>query len=319
MPKLKPRTYLFILIAVVLFGTVFVFSNELIVPLGPLVSLNYLFVRSSLGATFMFALLAVTGRVRSAFSFLKLRWKEVLFFTIAFHLVPLVIVFVASSYTTGANQVIINNLNLSFVVLINFLLYRERPSKLAFVAVGINFAGALLVLWPLDFSTNPNLLGDLIMVAGVFIGAFFPGYNKRIVNMDAGGGDPIALGFFLNFIPALCLLPFMFVLQLWGPLATMTPLHWFYIAWIGLGVSGLAYTLGNAAYQDENLTPQLYSTFTTLIPVIGLLLSVLVYSDEFGWVNIGGAAMIIASILLAQNASYKKRPQAMAPPVTGVS
>ncbi len=217
-------------------------------------------------------------------------------FSITFHLVPLIFVFIATPLTNPTNQIIINNMNLAFVVLINLFLFKVKPSRNMVLAVVLNFAGALLVLWPLDFTQNPNLAGDITMIVAVVIGAFFPIYNKKL----AGTVHPLVLGFSVNAFPALAMMPVLFIPAQLQAIASLDAIGWVYICFIGVGISGIAYVLGNMAYKDPACTPEVYSTWCTLIPVFGMVISLFLYGYTIGVVNLIGAAIVIASIYLAQ-------------------
>ncbi|MBD3186671.1 EamA family transporter [Candidatus Bathyarchaeota archaeon] len=296
MPRLKPLSMLYIFIAVLLFGTLFIFSDQVIYPNGPLRSVGYLFLRFLLASVALGCFLIAKGDGPDIITDFKENWKHLIPFTAVLHLVPLVIVFVATSYTSGANQTIINNMNLSFVVFNKLIFYKVKPAKTMLLAVTINFLGVLLVLFPLSFDENSNLVGDLIMVFAVFLGSFFPMFNRKFAYYH----KPMVLSFFMNFIPMLVLIPFMFAFNQGQAIAMLTGKQLFFMTWIGVGVSGIAYGLGNAAYKtDENLTGEVYSTFTTLIPVIGLLLSYFLFDDPIGFVNLGGAILVTISLLLA--------------------
>ena len=287
-----PKTYVYMLTSTFLFSTVFIFSQQIIPPLS---TYSYLFLRSLLGAIFLIIYIFIAKLYSSLKQALKDHWKDLLVISILFHMVPLLIVFFATGFTSAANQIIINNMNLSFVVLINLFVYKKKPTSMLIVAVILNFVGVLLVLFPLDFKENSTLLGDIIMIIGVFVGAFFPAWNKRVANKT----DPIVLGFFLNFFPAIFLLPFMFFVGQAESIFQLDMIGWFYILWIGIGISAIGYCVGNAAYKDKALTPEIYATVTTLMPVIGLILSLVVFGEQITWINFIGAIIVISSIYIA--------------------
>lgn len=296
MPRLKPLSMLYILIAVLLFGTLFIFSDQVIYPKGPLRSVGYLFLRFLLASVALGSFLIAKGNGLDLVRDFKENWKHLIPFTAVLHLVPLIIVFVATSYTSGANQTIINNMNLSFVIFNKLVFYKVKPAKTMLLAVTINFLGVLLVLFPLSFDKNSNLVGDLIMVFAVFLGSFFPMFNRKYALYH----KPMVLSFFMNFIPMLVLIPFVFIFDQGQAILMLTGKQLFYMTWIGVGVSGIAYGFGNAAYRtDKNLTGEIYSTFTTFIPIIGLLLSYFLFNDPIGLVNLGGAILVTISLLLA--------------------
>jgi drug/metabolite transporter (DMT)-like permease len=278
-----------------MFSTIFIFSKLIIPPLSPF---TYMLLRSGFGTL---AVLCILGATRS-FHVLKTwksNWRDVLLFSLAFHLFPLIIVFVSTSMTSAMNQIVINNTGLAFVVCLNFLLFKIKPKRLLVIAVATNFFGAFLVMWPPDITQNPSLVGDVIMVVAVLIGSLFPIFNKRLT----GKVHPLALSFAINLFPFLAMLP---VLLVPGQIDTITSLGtvdfgWFSIMFIGIGVSGVAYLAGNKAYEDKAMTAELYNTFITLTPVLGILWSFL-FGETIDPVNFVGAALVIVSILIANKA-----------------
>ncbi|MFX0101034.1 MAG: DMT family transporter [Candidatus Hodarchaeota archaeon] len=299
-PRLKSQTYIFIGFSILLFGTVFIFSKQVIPPLN---SVSYMFLRSALGSVFLFFVLGFKKNLKDCWQFIKNNIKSTILFALVLHLFPLILIFIATPITTATNQVIINNLNLTFVVIINLVFYGKKPSRRLGLVVIINFVGILLVLSPLNFTSNPTLLGDLITVFAIFLGAFYPGYNKRMAEKT----DPLILGFCLNIFPAVALLPFTFMFNQVITYALLEPVGWFYMIWIGIGISSMGYVLVNAAYSDKNLTPEMFSLFLTLIPIVGLVFSLLIYKETIGWLNLLGALIIIFSIYWGNR--EKKKPQ----------
>jgi drug/metabolite transporter (DMT)-like permease len=277
--------------AVALFSPVFLFSKFVIPPLN---AFSYMFVRSAFGTAFLSVVLFSRKLFGSFLSLLKQCWKDVLIFSLVFHLLPLILVFVSTPITSPTDQVIINNMNLAFVVIINRFFFRVKAPRYMALAVAINFAGALLVLWPLDFSQNPNLIGDIIMIAAVFVGSFFPIWNTKL----ATKADPAVLNFTINFFPALVLLPIVFLGGNAKSILDLSSLGWFYIAFIGIGISGIAYFCLNQGYLDPAMTPEHMSLFTTLIPVFGLALSIMAGFGT-GWLNYVGAGLVIFSIVFS--------------------
>jgi drug/metabolite transporter (DMT)-like permease len=291
-PRLQSKTLAFVSVPVLLFSTIFIFSKLIIPPLSPF---TYMLLRSGFGTL---ALLCILGATKS-FHVLKTwksNWRDVFLFSIAFHLLPLIIVFVSTSMTSAMNQVIINNMSLAFVVCLNLLIFKIKPKKLLVIAVTINFFGAFLVIWPPDISQNPSLIGDVIMVVAVLIGSLFPIFNKRLT----GKVHPLALSFAINLFPFLAMLPALIVP---GQIDTIVQLGtvdfgWLSIMFIGIGVSGVAYLAGNKAYEDKAMTAELYNTFITLTPVLGILWSLL-FGETIDPINYIGAALVIVSVFIA--------------------
>ncbi|MHA1681601.1 MAG: DMT family transporter [Promethearchaeota archaeon] len=305
--KLKPITYIYLLTTVFLFGTLFVFSRKIIEPVGPLNSLNYLFMRFLLASIFMFVYVLARGKGKEITSNFKKNPRKIFLFTAGMHMPPLILVFIATPLTSADNQTIINNMNLSFVVMVNFLFFRNKPGRNLILAVLVNFLGGLLVMSPLSLNKNEKLAGDIIMLFAVFLSGFYPYFNKIMAHEN----DPMVLSFFMNFIPMLVLLPFMFIFNLWPAYEELDSLGWFFMLWIGIGVSGLAYGFGNAAYtSDKRLTPETYSIFSTLISIIGLITNFLVFHKIMGPLNLIGAGLVIFSILISAitGKNNKKQP-----------
>ncbi|MBN2149804.1 MAG: DMT family transporter [Candidatus Lokiarchaeota archaeon] len=299
MPRFKPTTYLFVFVAIGLFSPVFLFSKYVLPPLTPF---SYMFLRSAFGTAFLTVVLLSRKLFGSFVSLLKDCWRDVLLFSLAFHLLPLVLVFFSTPITTPTDQVIINNMNLAFVLIINKFAFRAKMMRRMIIAVGINFAGALLVLWPLDFSQNPNLLGDVIMILAVIIGSFFYIWNKKL----AFRADPAVLNFSVNFFPTIVSLPLMFFIGGAGNILELSGAGWFFITFIGIGISGIAYCCLNEGYRDPAMSPEHMSMFTTLIPVVGLGLSIAAGFGT-GWVNYLGAGLVIFSIVIANFTSSREK------------
>jgi drug/metabolite transporter (DMT)-like permease len=257
-----------------------------------------MFLRSAFGTLFLTPMLGSRNLFPSFRQLVKENWKDVLIFSLAFHLFPLIVVFISTPMTNPTDQVIINNMSLAFVVIINLVFFRIKPTRYLVMAVIINFAGAMLVIYPLDFSQNPKLIGDLVMMAAVFIGSFFGIWNKKLASKT----DPLVLAYCINIFPAIVTTPLMFLTGDAMTIGQLDVVGWFYIIFIGVGISGIAYFCMNIGYREPGMTPEIMNTFSTLIPVFGMVISIFLFNYMIGLVNIAGAILIIASIIIADRA-----------------
>jgi drug/metabolite transporter (DMT)-like permease len=110
--------------------------------------------------------------------------------------------------------------------------------------------------------------------------------------------DPVVLNLTINLFPAIVALPIMFLVGDATTILLLDGLGWFFIMFIGIGISGIAYYCLNKGYQDPAMTPEHMSMFTTLVPVFGLVISILA-GFAMGWVNLIGAALVIISIVFS--------------------
>jgi len=293
--KLETRTYFLIAIQCALFGTVFVFSKQVIPPLN---TVTYFFLRSVIGTIFLSTVLFGLKSFGAFISTFKQNWKYLLFNSLVLYTGSILLVFAGTPYTTASHQVIINNFYIVIVILISTGIYHQKPSKYMTLGSVINFIGIMLLILPLDLATNPTLMGDLITIGGVILAAVFNfSFKKMSQKMH-----PLHVSLILCLFPGIFLLALMLVL---GPFTygllsfQLSPLQWFYICWLGIGLTGLGNTVMSIVYKDKAMTPERMGFISTLYPIIGVAISVAFFGESLTVFAIIGMILVLSSLFIA--------------------
>ena len=302
MAGLKSATIVYLTLMIALFGTIFIFT-KLLMP--PLTVFTYFFIRSGIGTLVLVLILAVKKQWAEFFTFFKHNYKDLLLLALIYYELSLLFSFAGTPYTTPTNQTIINNFNLVLVVLLVWGTSKKRPHSILILAVCLNFLGVLLMIYPFSFSSNATLRGDILMIIGILVGCPMPILNKRL----AKDTSPVFIAFNLNALSFIALLPFIFIFDTPIQQATLlTPLQWFAMLWIGIGIAGFAYILNSAAYSDPGMTPEIMGVVLTCTSIIGIIVGVVFFKDTLNPINWIGAVLILVTLYLAQKAPQDEKP-----------
>jgi drug/metabolite transporter (DMT)-like permease len=177
----------------------------------------------------------------------------------------------------------------------------ERMSPLGWIALAVSTGGAALIALGAGQhhdAQGPSLLGDLLIVASMFICLFWILFNKRLMQahdhltVSAWG---VAAG--------------TLMLAFWVPLTWgLPPLHsvsW--KAWAALAASGLLCTATTTLLWNWGLTQVPASQAGVLLnmePLIGSLLGVFLLNERLGGLAwLGGAMILLSAITLTARSS----------------
>jgi drug/metabolite transporter (DMT)-like permease len=170
------------------------------------------------------------------------------------------------------------------------LLLRERPTGRAFVAVGIGFAGLVLLLEPWRTGPGPTeLTGAVLGAASAFFYASDVLVSKRIAAVFSGSEQM----FYHSFV-ALPLLVLMVPHADWGRLVPRA-VGAVAIGSLGPGVfAGLFFTWGL-----RRIAASRASTLTLLEPLVAVVIGVAVYGEKVGASGVAGGVLILSGAWLA--------------------
>ncbi len=174
----------------------------------------------------------------------------------------------------------------AFVVLLELVFWRERPSRMDMLKVGLICVG--LVLVAPTFDLNNDATNGLIwaVVSGFCFAAVSVG--NRLTSRDL---HPVQVACWQNMVILGCLLPFTA-----GSFAAIEPLDWLWLALLGLFCTGLAHGLFVASLSV--LKARVASLFFALEPVYGILFAWYLFGEEPTLRMILGGLLIISALAL---------------------
>lgn len=193
-----------------------------------------------------------------------------------------------------------------FVIVMEIIFFKRRPSLMEYLGIIVSFGGAVVVIASSGSgsgSGSDKLLGDLLAVASTICYAFYlvilegPTKKYRPSNM-------LRWVFLFAAIPAICLVPGMEKMPI---LATTDARPWLEIGFILLCPTFLAYFLVQPAVK--RIGSELVSIYQYLLPVFATLTAVLMGIDKLRWVQVVAMAVIVAGMILTNRAKSRETKQ----------
>lgn len=225
----------------------------------------------------------------------KSDWKRLIFGG-AVGLFLFIFLFVTSlKYANPIDVSIIMTLPPVFVILIQVIFQKLRPSKLEYLGVAVSMAGAAVVILvgASDAKAgSDNLLGDSLAVISTICYAIYlvvlekPSNTYRPINM-------LRWVFLFAAIPALLLL-FRF--------EDMPIMHdgstdaWLEIGFILLCPTFLAYFLVQPA--QKMIGSEMVSLYQYLIPVFATISAVMMKIDHLNWIQVAAMIIVVAGMVI---------------------
>lgn len=178
----------------------------------------------------------------------------------------------------------------AFVVLLEWLIWREQPSRMDLLKVALVCVG--LVLVPPSFDLQQSGAAGLLwaLLSGFCFAAVSVG-NR----LTSGKLHPVQIACWQNGVIALCLLPISSKAML-----QMPALDWLWIALLGVLCTGVAHGLFVTSLTV--LKARVASLFFALEPVYGILLAWYLFGEQPSLRMLLGGVLIISALLLVQRA-----------------
>lgn len=182
-----------------------------------------------------------------------------------------------------------------FVILLQIVFQKSRPSWLEYTGVAVSMIGAAVVILAgaSDVHNGPNnLLGDLLAVLSTVCYAFYlfilekPSKTYRPVNL-------LRWVFLFAAIPALALLVGFGKMPIFHG-APATP--WIEIGFILLCPTFLAYFLVQPA--QRLIGSEMVSLYQYLLPVFATISAVMMHLDHLKWIQVLAMAIVVVGMVL---------------------
>ncbi|WP_028021413.1 DMT family transporter [Enterovibrio calviensis] len=214
------------------------------------------------------------------------------------------LVYIALEDTLSTNVVILQSASPLMILLVQFFLLKQTTTLRQAVAIGISAIGVLLIITKgklvTDFTFGNS---ELIALFGILVWATYSVFVQRLP--EALKGMPI-LGYTV-LIGTAMLAPVYIAESLW--FETM-PLSFESVAislYTGVFASGLAFFCWNAALQRMGAAKT--GQFMHLIPVFGLIFSMLLLGERLENYHYVGITFIVIGLVVANLTSRKQRLQ----------
>ncbi len=210
------------------------------------------------------------------------------------------LIYVGLQYTAVSNGVLFNSFSPILIILLSWVVVRERISGLQACGVVLSLVGVLAIIARGEFASLFSFhfnRGDLWLIAAQFLWAIYTFVLRR------RPPELSAMGFLSAML--LLSLPFLLPFYLWelsdrGGFA-LTPATVATLAYYGTIPSIVAYLFWNRGVAQVG--PNKAGLFVHLMPVFGALLSVIFLRERLYGYHYAGAALIFGGIYLTTRRS----------------
>jgi probable blue pigment (indigoidine) exporter len=185
-----------------------------------------------------------------------------------------------------------------FAVVLAWLLLSERVGPRVALAVGVGFAGSVLVALG-ESGKGASLLGDVLVLAASASAAGY-GVAARRVGSD-GGSDPLTVTGVQLLAATIVSLPLVAFGAAGGHSHLQSADAGHLLAGVATGLAGTAvpFLLYNVAIRDIEVTEAALTL--NLIPVFAVVLAITLLGEHPSWLELVGGGAIIAAALTAQS------------------
>ena len=205
------------------------------------------------------------------------------------------LIYVGLQYTAATNGVLFNSITPILIILLSWVVARERMSRLQTGGVLLSLAGVLAIVARGDFASLAAFhfnRGDLWLIVAMFLWAVYTLVLRR------RPPELSAMGFLTAML--LLSLPFLLPFYLWefgerGGFA-LTPATVAALAYYGTFPSIAAYLFWNRGVALVG--PNKAGLFVHLMPLFGALLSVIFLGEQLFAYHYAGAGLIFSGIWL---------------------
>ena len=202
--------------------------------------------------------------------------------------------------TSVANATLLANLAPIFVALAVWLLYGTRPTPLFLAGLAAALVGVAVLLGGDFRSGGGAVLGDIL---GVATAMFYGAYQLTVTRARSRASTSVIMAW-SGLITAVVLLPLALVSgeQLFPHSAA---------GWAKLvGLALISQVAGQSliAYAMAHLPATFSSVGLLAQPVIAAALAWVLLGETLGWIEIGGAIVVLAGIRVVHQAELGRRP-----------
>lgn len=207
--------------------------------------------------------------------------------------------FTGLMYSTAINCVVITAFGPSITGVMAALMLNERMNARQWTGVAVSTGGVLVIASGGSWARLAGLginSGDILFLCSCFGWSLYSIIGRRIMRELS----PLATTAWAGAFGVLTMLP-LCLLQGFDGSVPLTGANWLWFAYMCLGSGLVAFTLWNVGV--DAVGPNKASFFINLIPLSGIMFSVLLLGETVGWFHGAGAALIIGGVWLATRSS----------------
>jgi drug/metabolite transporter (DMT)-like permease len=296
--------YALAFIAFFIWGMTFPFAKMVIPPLS---SYSFVFLRSLMGFVFLFFLLILKKEITSWWQSLKARFWPIFLFSLGPFVISYVIQFYAIQFTTAINQSIIAQTIVVWVVIINFLVFKQKPKLKFVVGIIVGIFGVVLIITKPNFAiSEENLKGDLLSVVAFISWASYTAFSKPMVQKT----KPIYLTTSVLMFGALILAGIATFTGLFQQTSQLDTVQWIVILYLGFVCTGVTYLFHLIGLSGSDVKSEYVAYFALIMPIVSTTFSVLFLDEILSWrIGLGGVFVLLSVIIIQFKKKTEKSPE----------
>ena len=272
-------------------GAIFIALSPIFVRLSDVGPTASAFWRVALAAPVLWPLLLLSRRGAPA----AVSWKLLLAAGFAFA-GDLIFWHWSIRFTSVANSTLLANLSAPFVTLAVWIFWRERPSGIFGLGLGLALAGVVMLVYTSLAFSPTALLGDAF---GVVTALFYAAYILAVKGLRDRGAATLYVMAVATTLTAMILLPV--ALASGEPMLPSRASGWLVL----VGLAWISHCAGQGliAYSLAHLPAAFSSVGLLLQPVMAAIFAWLVLTEPLVPLQVAGGAVVLAGIYLARRGS----------------
>lgn len=222
----------------------------------------------------------------------KNNWKILLLLGLLFYAVTQGTQFIALSLLPSATVSLMLNFTTPFVAILGIFLLSEVPTKLQSSGIVLFLLGAILFLYPIDFSKG-EIIGLVVAIIGVFGNAFSSLIGRKINR--SGEISPLVITTVSMGIGAIVLMAFGITFY---NLQTLSLSNIVIILWLAIVNTAIAFTLWNHTLRTLSATESSIINNSMLIQIA--ILAWIFLGEKLDAKEIIGLTLAAIGVLIVQ-------------------
>lgn len=301
--------YSLALLAYFIWGLTFPFGKMVLPPLSPY---SFVSIRTGFGSIVLLLYLGIKKQIRVWFQSLKDNFWILFFYSLIPFTLSYILQFYAITFTTSTNQSILAQTSIIWVILINFLVFKEKPNINFIIAVATALFGVILLITQKGFTISTvTIKGDLLSILAFVSWASYSAFSKPISKKL----NPIYSTTTILIFSSIFLVSFAFVSGLPEQLGYLTGIQWGIMIYLGVICTGFAYVIHLIAVSGDDVKTE-YVVYTGFImPIVSTIYSVLFLGDILTWRILIGGFLVIISVVIIQIPGKRKQNTESSPDV----
>jgi drug/metabolite transporter (DMT)-like permease len=300
----KKSSYLLAFLAYFIWGMTFPFAKIVIPPLG---SLSFVFYRSLMGVLFLFPIILINKKLSEFWNVFRANWWRFLLMALVPYGFSYVLQFHAIQFTTAINQSIIAQTSIIWVVIMNFVIFKQKPKLKFLFGVIIGIIGVIILITEKDFSLSSDTIkGDVLSIFAFISWASYSVFSKPLSEKN----DPLFVITAIFMYGTVFLFPLALNDGGFQQIMDFSFFQWGIMLYLGFVCTGIAYYIHLKALSHPEISSNTVVYFGLLMPIVSTIFSLLTSEDEelTNRIFAGGLLILVSvAIVLYRPRKRKKR------------